>query len=128
MRYIFDTGSFITFFDNEKGARKIGMLLNEVERGQAEGFVSAITLTELYYIYARKDAKLANDRIDAVISSRLKVIAIGGNIALRAGRYKLAPIPLADALIAATSYECKAHLIAHDKHFKELGIYVVDYK
>jgi predicted nucleic acid-binding protein len=128
MKYVFDTSAFISLFNGEKGSRKVSMLLDDVERERAEGYISSVTLTEVYYNYARIDEKLAHQRIDFVVASKLKTVPADGNIALQAGKYKLKSIPLADAIIAATAYEYKAHLVADDKHFKELGLNIINYR
>lgn len=128
MRYVFDTAAFIALFNGERGSRKVSTLLDDVDREKVEGYISSVTLTEIYYTYARVDEKLAHQRIDFVVASKLKAVPVDGNIALQAGKYKLKSIPLADAIIAATAYEYKAHLVADDKHFKELGINIINYR
>ena len=129
MRYLFDSAALIALFGNEKGARKVEALLDQVERGSVEGYISAITLTEVYYKYAKVDEKAANERIDKIMASKLKVVDTNGMVALRAGKYKLKPIPLADAVIAASAFEQRAHLVAdNDKHFRELGINVLNFR
>lgn len=48
MRYLFDTKALIAFFNNEDGAEFVEKLLKEVDEGKAEGFISSITLMEIY--------------------------------------------------------------------------------
>ncbi len=128
MKYLFDTESLIALFNNEKGSGKVQFLLQEVDLGGAEGYISSVTLTELYYTYAKESEQKADEVIDNIRTSKLKLISVDEAIALRAGKYKKKPIPLADAIIGASAYEYKAHLITDDKHFKEVGLYIVNYR
>ncbi len=129
MRYLFDTEPLIALFNDEKGAGKVKFLLHEVDLGAAEGYISSVTLTELYSKYAKEGEEGANEVIDTVRGSKLRLVGIDEAIALRAGRYKLRSIPLADALIAASAFEQKAHLVAGpDGHFNGLGINIIRYR
>ena len=51
---LFDTHAFLAFFNREEGSETLKNLMDRIECGEVEGFVAAITLTELAYIYARK--------------------------------------------------------------------------
>ncbi|MBA7524997.1 hypothetical protein ES705_17142 [subsurface metagenome] len=51
MKYLLDTKALIAFFNNEVGADFVERILGEIDENKAEGFVSAITLTEIYYLY-----------------------------------------------------------------------------
>ena len=128
MDYIFDTSSFIAFFSNDKGAGKIAKLLEKVERGEANGYVSPITLTELYYLYARKDVSLANDRVEAILFSKLKMVKIDAELTLKAEKYSNKDIPLANALIAAAAEKYGATVVAHCEGFEKIGIDLFDYE
>lgn len=129
MRYLFDTEPLVALFNDEKGSNKVEFLIQEVDSGKAEGFVSSLTLTELYYLYARDSEQKADEVIDDIKSSKLKLVSADEIIALRAGRYKLKSVPVADAIIAASAFECRAHLVAGpDEHFRALGINIISYK
>ena len=53
MKYLLDTKALIAFFNDEDGAENVEKILNNIDKNKAEGFVSAITLTEVYYLYSR---------------------------------------------------------------------------
>lgn len=119
MNYLLDTKALIAFFNNEVGADIVEQILKEIDENCVAGFVSAITLTELYYIYLRrKGEQFAMVKIEQLKHSTLKVVAINGDIALKAGKYKVEAIPIADALIAASAHAVSAHVVTDDEHFE----------
>ncbi|MBI5253097.1 MAG: PIN domain-containing protein [Euryarchaeota archaeon] len=130
MSYTFDTKALMAFFNGEAGAEKVEALLKEVDSGAAEGFISSVTLTEIYYLYFRRfGAKAAEDRIEQVKYSNLKIIAINDSIAINAGKYKAEKkIPIADALIAASALAAKSKVVTADEHFEGLGVKVVRFR
>lgn len=99
---LFDTHAFLAFFNGEEGSESIRNYFDAIESGKAEGFVAAITLTEIAYIYARKtDEATARLRVTQILNSKLKVIPLNPEIALEAGLLKQPGISIADAIIAA---------------------------
>ena len=129
MKYLFDAKALIAFFNNEDGAELVEKLLREVDEGRAEGFISSVALTEIYYIYARRvGADVARKRVEQIRLSNLKIIAIDEEIALKAGEYKIKKIPIADALIAACAHSVGAKVVTDDKHFEELEVGVVKFR
>lgn len=128
MRYLFDTSSLIAFFNEEKGADFVKKLLEDVERGRSEGYVSTITLTELFYLYDKTKGSKAKEVIETIIRSKLKVLPIGIGTSLLAGKYKTKAIPLADALIAANASEVGAKVVTDDPHFSKTGVGIVNFR
>lgn len=129
MNYLLDTKALIAFFNNEDGADKIERILREIDDNNAEGFVSAITLTELYYLYSRtRGERSAKDRIEQIKHSNLKVVVITAEIAMKAGEYKVKAIPIADSLIAASAQSVGAPVVTDDEHFETVGVKVVRFR
>jgi len=129
MKYLFDTKALIAFFNDEDGAEFVEKLLKEVDEGKAEGFISSITLTEIYYLYSRRAGiRVARERIEQIRLSNLKVVAIDEETALKAGEYKVRAIPIADALIAASAYSVGAKVVTDNEHFEGLDIEVVKFR
>ena len=126
---LFDTHAFLAFFNREEGSEKIKKYFDVVQTGGAEGFVAAITLTELAYIYARKiDAATARLRVMQVQGSKLNIIPLTPEIAVEAGLLKLPGISVADAIIAASARATGAAVVTNDPHFSVLGVEVCGYK
>ena len=129
MKYLFDTKAVIAFFNNEDGAEFVEKLLKEVDEGKAEGFISSITLTEIYYLYLRRAGEeVARKRVEQIRLSNLKVVPIDEEVALKAGEYKVKAIPIADALIVASAYSVGAKVVTDDKHFEGLDVEVVKFR
>lgn len=128
MRYLFDTSALIAFFNEEKGAGEVKVLLEGVEKGVAEGFVSTISLTELFYLYnAKSSGPGPKEIVEAIIGSKLKVLPINISTSLLAGKFKRG-IPLGDALIAANASEVGAKIITDDPHFSKTGVEVLEFR
>lgn len=129
MKYLFDTKALIAFFNDEEGAELVEKLLREVDTGKAEGFISSITLTEIYYLYSRRlGEEVARKRVEQIRFSNLRIVPIDEDVALKAGEYKVKAVPIADALIAASAYSVGAKVVTDDKHFEELDIKVLKFR
>ena len=128
MRYLFDTSALIAFFNEEEGASEVKVLLEGVENRVAEGFVSTISLTELFYLYnAKADSPESREVIENIMGSELKVLPINISTSLLAGKFKKG-IPLGDALIAANASEVGAKIITDDPHFSKTGVEVLKFR
>ena len=129
MKYILDTKALIAFFNNEEGAKNVEKILKEIDENKAEGFVSAITLTEIYYLYSRERGEdFAKRKIEQIKLSNLKMVVIDDEIAIKAGVHKIKAIPIADALIAASAYFVDAKVVTDDEHFEKLDAEVVKFR
>jgi len=129
MKYLLDTKALIAFFNNENGAENVEKILSDIDENKVEGFVSAITLTEIYYLYSRRSGEsFAKKRIEQIKLSNLKMIVIDEAIAIKAGEYKIKAIPIADALIAASAYFVGAKVVTDDEHFEKLNAQVVKFR
>ena len=129
MKYLFDTKALIAFFNNEDGAEFVEKLLKEVDEGKTKGFISSITLTEIYYLYLRRTGEeVARKRVEQIRLSNLKVVPIDEEVALKAGEYKVKAIPIADALIAASACSVGAKVVTDDKHFEGLDVEGVKFR
>ena len=128
MDYLFDTKALVALFDGERGAERVKEMIEDVEGGKALGCISAVTLSEVYYIYARKrKLSVAKERIEQIAASNLKIIPVDEKVAVKAGEYRLMVMPLADALIAACAYFASAKVVTNDKHFDKPGIEAIDF-
>lgn len=124
MKYLFDTMALLALFNDENGADTIQHLLEQ----EKDIFVSAITLTELYYLYAqRRGRKIAQERV-AQVRYNLKVISLGEEESIQAGKYKLKKIPIADAVIAAAAESIGATVVTDDPHFEKTNIPIKQFR
>lgn len=129
MKYLFDTMALIAFFNNETGAGNVESILEKVDENSAEGFVSVITLTEIYYLYSKRlGEKHAKKRIEQIGFSNLMIVSIDEETAIKAGEFKTKTIPIADALIAANAYFTGAKVVTDDEDFKKTNIEIVKFR
>lgn len=129
MKYLLDTKALIAFFNNEEGAEKVEKILSKIDENIAEGFVSAVTLTEVYYLYSRERGEdFAKMRIEQIKLSNLKIVSVDDEIAIKAGEHKIKAIPIADALIAASAYSVGATVVTDDEHFENLDVSVIKFR
>jgi predicted nucleic acid-binding protein len=127
-RLLFDTHSFLAFFNREEGSETIRNLMDTIQHGDAQGYVATITLAELAYIYTRKaDAASARLRVMQIQHSKLSLIPLTAEIAVDAGIIKRPGISVADAIIAASAGSVDASVVTNDPHFSEMGADVTRY-
>ncbi len=128
MRLLFDTRPLLKLLLDQPGGDQVQRILRHVEDGGVEGHVSAITLTELWYLIARRD-ELAAARAVSSVQRSLELIPIEGRIALLAGKFKSSKaIPIADAIIAASASVAGATIVTDDDGFLGLGVETADEK
>lgn len=127
-KLLFDTHAFLAFFNREEGSEKLRNLMEEIQRGESEGYAATITLTELAYIYTRKtDAATARLRVMQIQHSKMHLIPLTAEIALEAGLLKRKGISVADAIIAASAQSAGASVVTRDPHFSAMGIDTIGY-
>jgi len=128
-RYLLDTKALIAFFNDEEGADFVERILAKVDSNRADGYISAITLTEIYYIYSRRVGEdIAKERVEQLKLSNLKIVPINEEVAVEAGVYKLKAIPIADAIIAASAKHVGAKVVTDDEHFLKTDVEVVRFR
>lgn len=125
-RYTFDSEAILAFYLGEKGGEVTQSLLEQIKSGEAEGNISIINLTEIYYILARVDPNLPKSIEKKLRLMGLKVIPVEDNDDLWRNAAKIKAkhrLSLADAFAAATAEKQKTTLIiGTDKEFDELNI------
>ena len=122
MKIILDTMPLIGYFKGEEGYERVRDLIRKIEEGDIDGFISAITLIEVYYIYFREAGEeIAVMRTDQLRFSSLQIVPIDDRLALLAGEIKgKHAIPIADAMIGATAMILDGVLVSDDGHFEEI--------
>lgn len=121
----FDTEPILALFFNESGAEFVANLLEKIQRGDAEGCISIVNLTEVYYAIARKDKKIADEKITLLRLFGLNTIPAEENnlwreAALIKNKHLLS---LGDSFAVATAQVLKAKLVVgSDKAFNSLPV------
>ena len=126
---VFDTKALAAFFNDEDGAEAVEKLLSDVDNGKLNGYISAVTLTEIHYLYSREiNEEVAKERVEQLRLSNLRIVPIGEDIAVKAGEFKTGGIPIADALIGATAWFVNAEVVTDDEHFEKMGIKLLRFR
>ncbi len=127
-RLTFDSEAILAFYLGEAGAEIVMDSLEKVQRGDAEGYINVLNLTEIYYILCRVDPALAEEKQRNLRLYGLKVVPIEDD-----GLWRLAAqikskhsLSLADAFAVATAETLKTKLIVgSDKEFNGLNIQLI---
>jgi len=127
LKVVFDTEVILKFYLNEAGAETVESYLSKVIKGEIEGFMSAINLTELYYILYRKSPEIAEEKLTNLRNFGVKQVDVKGDSWKGAAKIKaMHSLSLADAFAVATAKQLNAKLlIGRDVEFKGVKVDVV---
>jgi ribonuclease VapC len=124
-RYTFDSEAILAFYLDEDGAEVVEDCLEQVQSGKAEGYISIINLTEIFYILSRVSPEMAEETEKKLRLLSLKVVPVEDNGLWREAAHVKAKhsLSLADAFAVATTEAFKSKLIVgSDKEFREINI------
>ncbi len=127
-RLTFDTEPILILFFDEPGAKNVADLLQKIQNKDAEGYINIFNLTEIYYITARVDLKIAEEKQRKLRLFGLKVVPVVDNglwreAALIKSSFSLS---LGDAFAVATAQALNSKLVVgSDKGLKNLPIPIV---
>jgi predicted nucleic acid-binding protein len=124
-RLTFDSEVILAFFLGEAGAELVRDNLEKVQKGEIDGYINVLNLTEIYYILSRVSPKLAEEKQRNLRLYGLKIVPINDNGLWReAAKIKCDhSMSLADAFAVATAKTLKTKLIVgSDKEFNNLNI------
>jgi predicted nucleic acid-binding protein len=121
----FDSEAVLAFFLGETGGNQVMNILEKIEKGEAQGFINIINLTEVHYILSRISSEVAEEKQRILRAYGLKVVPVEDNGLWReAAKIKCKnSVSLADAFAVATAKNFKTKLVAgRDKEFDNLGV------
>ncbi|MEM3044657.1 MAG: PIN domain-containing protein [Candidatus Bathyarchaeia archaeon] len=124
-RLTFDSEAILAFYLGEKGGEAVKEILKKVQDGDAEGYMSILNLTEIYYILCRVNPELAKEKERRLRLYNLKIVPIEDDDLWReAAKIKCEhALSLADAFAAATAKVLKSKLVVgSDEEYKGLNI------
>jgi predicted nucleic acid-binding protein len=119
--YVFDTEAIIAFLYDEPGHDRVGDLLDEVDAGHAEGLLSEMNASEVYYLVARYEGTAEEKPTPASLRAAdrdIRTLTRRG-VAVERAEWRLAGevkadgnLSLADAYAVSLAYDRDATLIA----------------
>jgi len=126
--YVFDAGALTLLLS---GDERLGSYVDEISRGTAKAYTSAVNLAELY---CKTSDKVGRETADTwyfrILNSNLVVVSVDTPLAREAGIYKSkyrGLLSLADCFAMALSVREKAQLLTTDKDFREVKEIQVKY-
>lgn len=127
-RVVFDAEPLIAHADDEPGSDVVEQYLDAVVVGDATGYISCVTLTEIRYTITRKyDRAIADTYLDWVADIGIETIDVG-DVWLEASEYVLRYNPaLGDSFALATAEHVEATLLAGgDDDYDEVSDVPID--
>ena len=124
-RLTFDSEPVLSFYLGEPGGEIVNELLKKIQKGETQGYINVVNLTEIYYILSRGSPLAAEETQRELRLYGLKVIPIEDNGLWReAGKIKCNhSLSLADAFAVATAQSLKTKLVVgSDKEFNNIDV------
>jgi len=127
MSVVFDTEALLAFYLGEPVGKEVERRLVKVMRGELNGYMSIINLTELYYILYRKHPDLAEEKERNLRGYGVEIVPVDDDglwkeAAKTKGKHVLS---LADAFAVATAKTKKAHLLTgRDAEFNGVDVQI----
>jgi len=127
-RLTFDSEPILAFYFGEAGGEIVNEFLKKIQKGEIEGYINIVNLTEIYYILSRGSPLVAEKTQRELRFFGLKVVPIEDNGLWReAGKIKCDhSMSLADAFAVATAQSLNSKLIVgNDKEFNGLDVKIL---
>jgi len=126
--YVFDAGVLSLLLS---GDERLGPYVNEISKGMAKAYISAVNLAELYYKTVEKlGREVAETWYFRILNSNLIVLSADASLAKEAGicksRYKQT-LSLADCFAMALTINKRALLLTTDRDFQNVKEIQVKY-
>jgi predicted nucleic acid-binding protein len=124
-RLTFDSEAILAFYLAEKGGEVVRDNLHKIQNGMVEGYINIVNFTEIYYILARINPEIAEEKQRNLRLYGLRVIPVTDDglwreAAIIKSKHSLS---LADAFAVATAKTLKSTLVVgSDKEFNNLDI------
>jgi predicted nucleic acid-binding protein len=121
----FDSEAILAFYLGETGGAVVRDSLEKIQNREIEGYINIVNLAEIYYVLARIDHKIAEEKQRNLRLYGLKVVPVEDDglwreAALIKSKHSLS---IADAFAVATAQALKSKLVVgSDKELKNLTI------
>jgi predicted nucleic acid-binding protein len=121
----FDSEAILAFYLGETGGAVVRDSLEKIQNREIEGYINIVNLAEIYYVLARVDPKIAEEKQRNLRLYGLKVVPVEDDglwreAALIKSKHSLS---IADAFAVATAQALKSKLVVgSDKELKNLTI------
>ncbi len=121
-RYILDSYAMIAYFEDEPGADRMALVLKQLIRGKAKGFMSVVNWGEVYYNTMREQGISEAEKVIVQLDKfPIRIIDVSKELAYEAAKLKGEfRIAYADCFAVALSVKLDAAIVTGDPDFKKL--------
>jgi ribonuclease VapC len=121
-RYVLDSYAMIAYFEDEPGAHQVALILRQLLKGKAKGFMSVVNWGEVYYNTMREQGISEAEKVTLQLDKfPIQVIDVNKELAYEAAKLKGEfRIAYADCFAVALSLKLDAAIVTGDPDFKKL--------
>jgi len=121
-RYILDSYAMIAYFEDEPGADRVALVLKQLIKGKAKGFMSVVNWGEVYYNATREQGISEAEKVILQIDKfPIQVVDVYKQLAYEAAKLKGEfRIAYADCFAVALSLKLDAAIVTGHPDFKKL--------
>ena len=121
-RYVLDSYAMIAYFEDEPGADRVVLVLKQLMRGKAKGFMSVVNWGEVYYNTMREQGISEAERVIVQLDKfPIRIIDVNKELVYEAAKLKGEfRIAYADCFAVALCMKLDAAIVTGDPDFKKL--------
>jgi ribonuclease VapC len=121
-RYVLDSYAMIAYFEDEPGADRVALVLKQLIKGKAKGFMSVVNWGEVYYNTMREQGISEAEKVILQLDKfPIQIVDVNKELAYEAAKLKGEfRIAYADCFAVALSVKLGATVVTGDPDFKKL--------
>ena len=121
-RYVLDSYAMIAYFEDEPGADRVALVLKQLIKGKAKGFMSVVNWGEVYYNTMREQGISEAEKVILQLDKfPIRIVEVNKELAYQAAKLKGEfRIAYADCFAVALSVKLGAAIVTGDPDFKKL--------
>ena len=121
-RYVLDSYAMIAYFEDEPGADRVALVLKQLMKGKAKGFMSVVNWGEVYYNTMREQGISEAEKVILQLDKfPIQIVDVNKELAYEAAKLKGEfRIAYADCFAVALSVKLGAAVVTGDPDFKKL--------
>lgn len=121
-KYVLDSCALLGYLQDESMADRIEALLDEAAQGNADLYLSTISLGEIAYVVERRHGvAICQEALDRLATFPIQLQDATSDRVLAAARLKaLHAISYADAFAAALAQELESPVVTGDREFEQV--------
>jgi ribonuclease VapC len=120
--YVLDSYAMIAYFEDEPGADRVALVLKQLIKGKAKGFMSVVNWGEVYHNTMREQGISEAEKVILQLDKfPIQIVDVNKELAYEAAKLKGEfRIAYADCFAVALSVKLGAAIVTGDPDFKKL--------